>query len=452
MAKKSYQIDMMSGPLLKKIIIFSIPVMLTGMLQLLYNAADVVVVGKFSGEVSLAAVGSTGSLINLIVNTFFGLSLGSGVVVSQSIGANNKARLTKTVHTSMLLSLICGVIVAVIGFSFSNQLLNLMSTPADVIDKATLYMRIYFLGMPGFMIYSFGSAILRSSGDTKRPLLILSISGFVNVVLNLIFVIYFKMDVVGVSLATIISQYISAIWVVVILVKENADYKLFIKKLRIHKNELFLIIVFGMPIGIQSACFSISNVAIQSSINTLGTLVVAGNSAASNVEGFVYQATTSVSQAAITFSGLYTGAGNYKKVKEVLINCTALSTLFGIIIGIIVIIFKSPILSFYTNNSAVINAGIIRLNIMCLFYGLCGAMDTIANVSRGMGKSVVPMIITLVFVCMVRILWVYTIFEFFNTAESVFWSYPVTWTIAIICQLAYFAFVYKSKIKNEVLE
>lgn len=446
---KSYQMDMTKGSLLKKIIVFSIPLMLTGMLQLLYNAADVVVVGKFAGDPSLAAVGSTTSLINLIVNLFFGLSLGTGVIVAQSIGANNKMRLTRVVHTSMLLSLICGIFVGIVGFILANPLLHLMGSPDDVIGKATLYMKIYFLGMPGFMVYNFGAAILRSAGDTKRPLFILSLSGLVNVGLNLLFVIVFKMGVTGVAFATIISQYISALWIVLILVKENADYKLFIKKLHIYKNELLQIIIYGMPMGIQGACFSISNVLIQSSINSLGTLVIAGNSAASNIEGFVYQASNSIAQAAITFSGQNTGAGNYKRVKKVLINCAGLAVIFGFVVGVIALIFRTPLLSLYTNNPRVVEAGITRMNIMCLFYALCGIMDTIANVSRGMGKSVVPMIITLIFVCVVRIIWIFTIFEMFNTAESIYWSYPVTWALAIISQLTYFIIVYRAKIKNK---
>lgn len=448
MAKKSYEMNMTEGPLLKKIILFAIPLMLTGTLQLLYNAADVVVVGKFAGETALAAVGSTTSLINLIVNTFLGLSLGAGVIVSQAIGANNKARLTRTVHTAMLLSLICGVLVGVIGFSFANPLLKLMSSPEDVIDKATLYMKIYFLGLPGAMVYNFGSAILRSAGDAKRPLLILSLSGIANVGFNLIFVILFKMDVVGVASATAISQYISAVWVVLILVKENADYKLFINRLRIHKNELFQIIIYGLPMGIQSSFFSISNVILQSSVNTFGTLVIAGSSAASNIEGFVYQATHAVAQAAITFSGQNTGAGKYKRVKKVLILCSFLSIVIGAVAGSATLLLKNQLLSLYTDNPNVIIAGATRMNIMCLFYGLCGVMDTVAYVSRGMGKSVAPMIITLFFVCIVRIAWVYTIFKMFNTIESIYISYPVTWSLGILGQLAYFTFIYKSKIKN----
>ena len=453
MAKKSYEVNMTEGPLLKKIILFAIPLMLTGMLQLLYNAADIVVVGKFAGDASLAAVGSTTSLINLIVNTFLGLSLGAGVVVAQSIGSRNKARLHRTVHTSMFLSLFLGIGVGALGVILCRPILVLMGSPAEVLDKAALYMRVYFLGTPGFLIYNFGAAILRSTGDTKRPLFILSISGIANVLLNLVFVIYFKMDVAGVALATIISQYISAIWVVIILIKEQGDFKLSLTKLHIYKNEFFEIIAYGLPMGIQSSFFSVSNVIIQSSINSFGTLVVAGNSAASNIEGFVYTASNSISQAAITFSGQNTGAGNYKRVKKVLYLSLVLTSLVGVVFGGLIILFKSPLLGIYTDNPSVISAGATRINIICMFYGLCGMMDTSANVTRGMGKSIIPMIITLIFVCLVRVGWIFTIFKIFNTAECVYWSYPVTWSIATIGQLFYFAIVYRSKTKakNNVL-
>ena len=407
-------------------------------------------VGKFAGDASLAAVGSTTSLINLIVNVFMGLSLGAGVIVAQAIGARNNNRLHKTVHTAMLLSVFLGFIVGAVGVFLCRPLLVLMGSPTDVLDKATLYMRIYFLGMPGFMVFNFGAAILRSAGDTKRPLIILSISGLANVVLNLFFVILFEMDVAGVALATITSQYISAVWIVIILLKENSAYRLFLGKLRIYKNEFLQIIIYGLPIGIQSAFFSVSNVIIQSSINSFGTLVVAGNSAASNIEGFVYSASNSISQTAMTFAGQNTGAGDYKRVKKVLIECSLLTLVVGMFLGAVVILFKTPLLLIYTDNPAVITAGVIRINIICMFYGFCGVMDTIANISRGMGKSFVPMIITLVFVCIVRIGWIFTIFKLFGTVECVYWSYPITWTLAIIAQLIYFAIVYKSKTKQKL--
>ena len=443
---KSNKVDMTKGPLLTKIIAFAIPLMLTSMLQLLYNAADILVVGKFAGDASLAAVGSTGALISLIVNVFVGLSLGTGVVLSQAIGAKNSSRIHRIVHTSMLLSLFLGLLVGLLGFVLCKPLLILMSTPDDVLNKATLYMQIYFLGMPGFMVYNFGGAILRSAGDTKRPLVVLALSGLVNVVLNVVFVAFFNMDVAGVALATIISQYISAVWIVLILVKENADYKLVISKLRIYKNELSRIISYGLPSGIQSGFFSVSNVIIQSSINSFGTVIVAGNSAASSLESFVYTASNSIAQTAMTFSGQNSGAADYKRVKKVLVECSLLSLGVGIAAGAILILFRTPLLSLYTDSLEVIKAGSVRINIICMFYAMCGIMDTVANVSRGMGKSIVPMFITLVFVCLVRVIWILTVFEMLNTVECIYWSYPITWVATAIVQYIYFSFVYKSKL------
>ena len=445
MTKFSQKIDMTSGPLFKKILLFAVPLMFTSILQLLYNAADMIVVGKFAGPQSFAAVGSTTSLINLIVNLFIGLSMGTGVIAAQAIGAKNKQKLFKTVHTSILLSAIIGIVVGALGFTICRYLLILMASPADVIDKATLYMRVYFCGMPGFMVYNFGAAILRSAGDTKRPLIILSVSGIANVFLNLIFVLILHLDVAGVALATIVSQYISAVWVIAILVKDNADYKLFINKLHIYKEQLVLIFKYGAPMGIQSAMFSISNVVIQSAVNSFGTIIMAGNTAASNIEGFVYASANAVSQSAMTFAGQNTGAQRYDRVKKVLLISMGLTLFISVFLSGLVLIFKESLLIIYTSEPAIIAAGIVRLNIICLFYGLCGLMDTVANTVRGMGKSLIPMIITLVTVCLMRVLCVYTVFEKFKVIEVVYWSYPVTWGLAFIAQLIYFIAVYKTK-------
>lgn len=449
MAKTNHQIDMTTGPLLKKIILFTIPLMLTGILQLLYNATDVVIVGKFAGDTSLAAVGSTTSLINLIVNLFMGMSLGTGVIVAQAIGSNRKDRLGAAVHTSILLSLILGVVIGVIGFFLCRPLLTLMSSPEDVIDKASLYMKIYFCGMPGFMVYNFGASILRSAGDTKRPLYILSFSGLVNVALNLVFVIFLHMDVAGVALATIISQYISAISVLFLLTHDEADYKLSIKSLKIKGNILSQILQYGLPIGIQNSLFSFSNVLIQSSINTFGSTILAGNSAAQSIEGFVWQAANSASQAAMTFTGQNFGARKFERVKTVLIECCGFAVSVGLLFGGIVVLFKEPLLSIYTDSPNVITAGSNRIVIICLFYFLCGIMDTVSNVSRGMGKSIVPMIITLICVCAIRIAWLYTIFPIFRSPATVYWSYPITWALAIFFQLIYFIIVYRRFTKTK---
>lgn len=448
MAKKKHEIDMTSGPLLGKIIAFALPLMLTSILQLLYNAADIVVVGKFAGDTSLAAVGSTSSLIGLIVNLFMGMATGSGVIIAQAMGANNKEKLHKTVHTAMLLSVILGFVVGTIGFTVSKYLLLLMSTPEDVLPKATLYVRIYFLGLPGLMVYNFGSAILRSVGDTKRPLFILTFSGIVNVVLNLVFVINLKMDVAGVATATIISQYISAASVIFLLMRDNAPHRLSLSKLRIYSQSLKKIIQFGVPMGIQSSFFAISNVLIQSSVNTFSSAVIAGNTAAGNIEGFIFAASDSTAQAAMTFAGQNSGAKKYKRVKKVMLECSLLCLILGTVLGAVVLLLKEPLLSIYTDSTAVVNAGIVRINIICMFYSLCGIMGVISNTVRGMGKSLIPMIITMIFVCVMRVVWLYTAFAAAQTIEIIYWSYPLSWGLAIIAQFIYFTIVYKKKIKS----
>lgn len=452
MAKKKIEIDMTSGPLLIKIITFALPLMLTSILQLLYNAADIVVVGKFAGDASLAAVGATSALTGLIVNLFMGMATGTGVIIAQAIGANNNERLHKTVHTAMLLSIILGFIVGGIGFTVSKHLLLLMSTPEDVLPKATVYVQIYFLGLPGLMVYNFGAAILRSAGDTKRPLLILTLSGIANVILNLILVISFKMDVAGVATATIISQYISAVWVVVFLIRDNAPYRLYLSKLRIYGKNLLQILRFGVPMGIQSSFFALSNVLIQSSVNTFDSIVIAGNTAAANIEGFIFVANDSSAQAAMTFAGQNYGAKKYKRIKKIMLECSLLCLIIGTLMGAAVLLLKEPLLSFYTDSAAVIEAGVIRINIICMFYSLCGIMGVIGNTVRGMGKSLIPMLITMIFVCVMRVVWLYTAFAAVRTIETIYWSYPVSWGLAIIAQLIYFIAVYKRKIKSDTAE
>lgn len=456
MAIQKHQIDMTNGPLLKKIILFTIPIMLTSFLQVLYNAADIVVVGNFSpngeGAIALAAVGPTSSLINLVINGFISLSMGAGVVVAQAVGARNKNKIQRTVHTAILLGIILGFAVLVVGFFCSKTFLSWMGMPDDVpevIEKAELYMKIYFLGAPAILLYNFSASILRSVGDSKRPLFILSISGLINVILNIIFVVCFGMSVEGVALATTIAQYISAVWVLLILIKDNADYKLYIKKIRFYAKELREIIVIGVPMGIQASLFNISNVIIHSAINSLNnTVLVAGNSAASSVESFIYVATTSFAHAAVTFAGQNTGAGKFERVRKTAFLCCGLSIVLGVIFGFIVLIFKEPLISLYNSEPAVIAMGARRITIMSLFYGLCGTMDVIAYASRGMGKSIVPMFLTLIFACVIRVLCVYTVFEAYKMVEIVYWSYPVTWFMATIAQYCYFNYINRSMAKK----
>ncbi len=445
---KNYETDLTHGPLFKKIIRFSLPLMFTSILQLLYNAADVVVVGAFAGDASLAAVGSTGALTNLIVNLFMGMGTGTSVIVAQSIGARDHEKLRKTVHTSIAVSLILGVVLGIFGFFASKGMLVLMDSPPDVLPKATVYVKIYFLGLPALMVYNFGAAIIRSAGDTKRPLIILGISGLVNVLLNLVFVILFKMDVAGVALATIISQYLSAIAIVHKLTHDDAPYRLSLSELKIHKKELLGVLKYGIPMGIQNSMFSISNVIIQSSINSFGKIAMAGNAAAASIDGFVFAATDSGAQASITFAGQNAGAKKYDRVKKSLFLCIGLSTVMGILFGMLAIIFKHPLLSLYSDTPEAIAAGAVRIDIMCSIYFTCGIMNAIGNAVRGMGKSVVPMIITMFFVCVFRIIWIYTILPLNNTPATVYISYPISWVLAIIAHFTYFLIVYNSQKKK----
>lgn len=382
--KSKHEMDMCNGPLFKKTLIFSFPLMLTGILQLLYNAVDIIVVGKYAGSVALAAVGSTSSLINLIVNVFIGLSMGAGVVVSQNYGAGKSKDVSETVHTAMYISIFGGIAVGIFGILMAKKLLMTMGTPDDVLNYATLYMGIYFAGMPAAMVYNFGSAILRAIGDTKRPLYFLTISGIVNVVLNLIFVIFFKLGVAGVALATVISQCISAVLIVICLMRCDGSIKLNLKKIRIHKDKLIHITKIGLPAGIQGSIFSISNVLIQSGINSFGSVVMAGNAAASNIEGFVYVSMNAIYQTALTFTGQNVGAKKHERIGQVFKICVPFVILTGILLGGVAFLFSKPLLSVYTSDPQVIEMGIVRMSVICTTYFLCGFMDVLVGLLRGM--------------------------------------------------------------------
>ena len=452
---KKHTMDMINGPIAKKIIIFSIPIILSGLLQLLYNAADIVVVGRFSGKESLAAVGSTSSLAHLFLNLFIGLSSGSCVTLARYIGMKDKVSSSNTVHTAITLSLISGVVVGIAGFFLSNKMLRLMNSPTDVIDKATLYLKIYFCGMPAVLSYNFGSSLLRAVGDTKRPMIILMFSGVVNVVLNLVFVIFFKMDVAGVALATIISQVISAVFVVICIITEKEYCHLDIRKLRIHKKEFMSIIKVGLPAGIQSCIFSLSNIQIQSAVNSFGSSVVAGNSAASNIEGFVYTAMNSIYQAALTFTSQNFGAGKIKRIKKVLTNCLGIVTIVGIIFSSVVVLFSSQLLGLYSSEAEIIELGQIRLKYVCSTYFLCGIMEIFTGVLRGLNYSLVPMLVSVLGVCGIRMMWVTFLFPLFNTLDSLYISYPISWFITssvhCICLLIILKKITKNMNTNKAL-
>ena len=440
---KRYEIDMTSGPLFSKILLFSLPLMFSGMLQLLFNAADVIVVGRFAGESSLAAVGATGSVTMLLINMFIGFSVGTNVLTAQAIGSRDKKMASETVHTSVLFSLICGVFLAVIGFFVARPILTIMETPADVIDKATLYMQIYFLGMPVSMLYNFGYAVMRALGDTRRPMYYLVFAGIVNVVLNVVFVTQFHMDVAGVAVATIISQAISAILIIRALSKLDNECRLDLKKLHINGRVMARMMKIGLPAGIQSTMFSISNVIIQSSINYFGKTVMAGNAAAANIEGFVYVAMNTFHQTAISFTSQNYGAGNFERIRKVFVQCVLTVSAVGIILSTLVLMFAENLLPLYSTEPGVIEYGMLRLRYICATYFTCGIMDTIVGSIRGLGSSIVPMIFSVIWACLFRTIWVFTAFEQHKTLEVLYISYPISWIMTIVFQLVYFIWLYK---------
>lgn len=449
---RGYEIDMCNGPLFGKILIFAVPLMLSGMLQLFFNAADIIVVGQFVGHTALAAVGSTGSLINLLVNVFVGLSVGTNVLVARYYGARDAKHLHETVHTSVLTSVLSGTALIVIGLILAEPLLTLMGTPDDVLDQAALYMRIYFVGMPASMLYNFGAAILRAVGDTKRPLYFLFISGIVNVILNLVLVLVFHLGVAGVAIATVTSQVISAVLVALCLIKTDAPYRLELKKLRIHKSKLLEIIKIGLPAGMQGAVFSISNVLIQSSINSFGSTVMAGSTAASNIENFVYTAMNALYQTALSFTGQNVGGGKYKRIGKIMRICVLDVTAIGILLGGGAYLCGSTLLSIYTSDPQVIQYGLERMMLVCLPYFLCGIMDTLVGSLRGMGYSIMPMIVSLTGACALRIVWIMTIFQMNPTLSTLFLSYPVSWFVTALAHFICYLIVHHRFMKKHAAE
>lgn len=439
------QLDMTKGPVFKELIIFSVPLILSGVLQLLFNAADVIVVGRFAGDNSLAAVGSTSSFINLMLNLFIGLSIGSSVVSANYFGAGKIRELQNTVHTSMLLSVYSGIGLTILGIVFARPILLMMQAPREVLVLAVLYLRIYFAGISATVIFNFGSALLRAKGDTKRPLYILMVAGVINVILNLVFVICFHMDVAGVALATVISQIFAAVFVVILLMREEDGFKMEFKKLKIHKYILFRIIKIGLPAGFQGMMFSISNMVIQSSVNSFGPVVIAGSSAGINIEGFVYLAMNGFSQGALTFTSQNMGAGQKNRIKKLVFVSLLTVLVVGEGLGFLVVFFARQILGIYSQNPLVIEAGIRRLTVICSTYALCGIMDTLSNIIRGIGHSLLPMIVCIIGVCVFRIVWLSTIFltPAFHTEFIIFVSYPISWALTFIAHCICFSIVFK---------
>ncbi len=428
------------------ILMYTIPIILTSLLQLLFNAADLVVVGRFCGSLSLGAVGATGAITGLIVNLFIGLSVGAGVAVAHAYGNGDDKTAHRTVHTALPTAIICGIVLTFVGIALTEKLLIMMDTPGNVLPLSVIYMQIYFGGMTFTMVYNFCAAILRAVGDTKSPLIYLSIAGVINVLLNILFVTVFEMNVAGVALATAISQAISAVLVVIALMRREDCCRLVLSKMKFYIPQLVKIIRIGLPAGIQSSLFAISNTLIQSSINSFGDVVMSGNAAASNIDGFVYVTHNSFSQAAVNYAGQNSGAGQYKRVKQTFGICIAYISTIGIAVSLLAYALGPTLLSIYITDSAeAISYGMIRLAYICFTYFLCGFMDVSTSVIRGMGASLVPMIISVAGICGMRVVWIYTVFALpaFHTLECLYLSYPISWIITFICQVVALVLVYR---------
>lgn len=445
--KKSHSIDMCSGSLADKILLFALPLMASSLLQLLFNAADVVVVGRFAGKEALAAVGSNTSLINLLINLFVGLSVGTNVVVARDLGSGRYDNVSRSVHTAMTLALVSGVGMMVFGVAMVRQLLEWMSSPTDVIELATVYLRIYFLGMPANLVYNFGAAILRAQGDTQRPLYFLTFAGSVNVVLNLFFVIALRMDVAGVALATIIAQYISAVLVVRCMMREKGPLHLELKQLGLRRRVVCQILRVGLPAGFQGVVFSLSNVVIQSSLNSFNDpVLVAGSAAGANIESFVYVTMNTFYQAAITFVGQNYGAGHCDRVDKVARQCAGFAVLFGLVSGNLAYFFGRQLAGIYApGEPEVVQQALIRMMFICCPYFICGVMDTLVGILRGLGSSVIPMFTSIIGACGLRLLWVATVFPLYRTPSCLYLSYPVTWSVTALFHFLFLMLVVRRR-------
>ena len=442
--------NMLEGPLFLNIILYTIPIILTSILQLLFNAADLVVVGRFCGSISVAAVGATGSITNLLVNFFIGLSVGAGVCIAHGLGGRRDDDVHKTVHTALPTALVSGVILTLVGVTFCETFLRLMGTPENVLPLSTVYMKIYFAGITFTMVYNFCAAILRAAGDTKSPLIYLTIAGIVNVVLNVVFVTAFHMNVAGVALATTISQGISAVLVVIALMRRTDACRLHLGKMRFYSQQLQKLLRIGLPAGIQSSLFSASNVIIQSSVNSFGDVFMSGNAAAANIEGFVYSSLNAFHQTAVNFIGQNAGAKQYKRVYQTLWICLGCVVVVGLTLGSAACVFGPQLLSIYiTDSQEAISYGMVRLAYICLPYFLCGLMDVSTGALRGMGASFVPMLISILGVCGIRIGWIYTVFQLpqYHTPQCLYFSYTVSWTATFLIQFAAFLIIYKKHTK-----
>lgn len=434
---KTYEIDMCSGAILPKLLQFALPLMFSSILQLLFNAADIIVVGRWAGDNSLAAVGSNSSIIGLLTNLFIGLSVGANILAARFYGAREEENLRQTVHTALLVSLLGGMLLAVTGALGAHTILIWMQSPPEVLDLATLYLRIYFLGMPATMLYNFGAALLRAVGDTRRPLYYLTLAGVINVVLNLFFVIVCHFDVAGVAIATVASQCVSALLVLRCLTKAGGAVRLDLRQLKIHPVRLRQIMRVGIPAGIQGVLFSLSNVVIQSSINSFGETVMAGNAAANNIETFIYASVNAFYQANISFTSQNLGAGRIDRIRPIMLRALGCAAVTGGVLGWLTVLLGPHLLGIYSDSAPVISAGMDRIRIVCTLYALCGLMDVIVGSIRGMGYAVTPMLVTLIGACGLRLLWIAVLFQIpeYHTIHTVYISYPVSWTVTFLAQL-----------------
>ena len=443
MKNNKYEIDMCNGTLMDKLISFSLPLMLSGILQLLFNAVDIIVVGRFTGSQALAAVGSTTALINIFTNLFIGISLGANVLAARFYASGKEKEMSETVHTSITLALISGLVMALAGVLLARFALNLMGTPNDVIDQSVLYMRIYFLGMPFFMLYNYGAAILRAVGDTKRPLFFLVISGMTNAVLNLVLVIVFHMGVAGVAIGTIVSQLISSILVLRCLYTSNTSYRLYFSKLGIKTQYLKQIFQVGIPAGIQSTVINLSNALLQSSVNSFGSVAMAGYTAANNIFGFLYMSVNAVTQSCMSFTSQNYGVKKLKRMDRVLLDCMILSVGVTLTLGCGAYFFGPELLKIYTSDADVIRCGVEVLAFTTVPYFCCGIMDLLPGALRGMGYSGVPMILSIIGTVGMRVVWIFGIFPHHRSLYVLFISYPGSWLFTIIMQVICFYFVRK---------
>ena len=439
--KKSYEIDMCSGPLLPRILLFAFPLICSGVLQLLFNAADIIVVGRFAGSHAMAAVGATSSLIALLVNFFIGISVGANVLIARFCGGGDYDDAQETVQTALWTAVAGGVLLVVIGVAAARPMLEWMATPDEVLEQAVLYMRLYFLGMPATMLFNFGAAVLRAVGDTRRPLYFLLISGVANVCCNLFFVIRLGMGVAGVAAATVIAQCISAGLIVLCLTRMDGMCHVDLKNIHFHRDKFSRMMLIGLPAGLQSVIFNVSNVLIQSSVNSFGATVVAGNTAASNIEGFVYISMNALYQTSLSFTSQNLGARQFKRIDQILVRCLVIVTVIGLVMGNGAHLLGPHLLGIYSDEADVIAFGMERLGVVAVTYALCGIMDVVAGSVRGLGYSMLPMLVSIVGACVFRVIWIFTVFRMLHTQFSLYVSYPISWVLTIAAHLVCYCIV-----------